>query len=130
MNSIIQKLSTGVLALMLPVISMAQNNSPSPEQDLGFFGDLTRQLSNLIDLLFPVVTGAAVLGFFIGLAKYVFQAGNDEAQEQGKSIMIAGVLALFFIVAIAGIVQALASSLGLEGGTIDGENPVTGGSNI
>jgi len=108
---------------LLPVLTFAQ---PGPQQDLGYIGNAVNQIGNVINLLFPVVTGAAVLGFFIGLAKYIFQAGNEDAQDQGKQIMIAGVVALFFIVAIGGIVNVLATSLGVDTGVIDPGNPVPG----
>jgi hypothetical protein len=80
-------------------------------------GDVITQFSNLLDLIFPVVVSLAVLGFFWGLTQYIWKAGDKEAKEEGRRIMIAGVLGLFLIVAIGGIVDVLMASLDLSGNT-------------
>jgi hypothetical protein len=60
------------------------------------------------------------LAFFFGLAKYIFQAGNEDATERGRRIMVGGTLALFLIATVGGIIQFLAGAL-----DIDTEEPVS-----
>jgi uncharacterized YccA/Bax inhibitor family protein len=124
MKSFVQKAGISLISLLMPIIALGQE---SPQDDLGYLGNLVEQIGSFIDLAIPVVTGAALIGFFIGLAKYVFQAGSDEDQEQGKNIMIAGVVALFMIAAIGGIIEVLTASFGVDEGSIGSEgNPVPG----
>ena len=75
------------------------------------------QTKILINLLFPVVGGLALLYFFWGLAKFILAAGDEEAREKGKSIMIWGIVALFIIVSVWGLVAWLGTLLGIEAGS-------------
>lgn len=71
---------------------------------------------NLIDTLIPIVAGIALLAFFWGLIKYIVQAGSDEGKEKGKQVMIAGIVSLFLIAAIGGIIDFIANTLGVNQG--------------
>jgi len=89
-------------------------------QELEPFANLVDSLGNIVDAAIPVASGLALLAFFFGLAKYIFQAGDEDAQDQGKEIMFAGIIGLFLIAAIGGIVSLLESAFGVEGNdTID-----------
>lgn len=102
-------------ALMFPAVASAQFENVD---------DLITSLQDLVNGLLPLVSAIALLAFFWGLAKYVFQADDEEAKEQGKRIMIGGIIALFLIAAVAGIVQFLEEAFGLDqyGDTIDPSN--------
>ena len=71
-----------------------------------------RSIYTIVRLLVPIVSLLAVIYFFYGLAKYVLSAGDEEKAQEGKSIMIWGVLAMFVLVAIWGIVGFIQSSIG------------------
>jgi hypothetical protein len=70
------------------------------------------QLSNIMGLLIPMALAAALLAFFWGLAKFLFSSGEDT--EGARKIMINGVLALFVMVSIWGIVALLQKTLGIS----------------
>ena len=55
----------------------------------------------------------ALLFFLWGLAKYIFAAGNEEAKESGKRIMIWGIIALFIMASVWGIVAFLQDLFGV-----------------
>lgn len=99
---------------------------PSVAWAASYFGnirDLVLSFKNLLDLAFPVVAGLALLGFFWGLVKYIW--GGAEDKEKGKNIMIYGVIALFVMFAIWGILRFIgAALLGNEGGGIGDPVPV------
>jgi len=71
------------------------------------------QTKILINLLFPVVGGLALLYFFWGLAKLVLNAGDEKGREEGKQIMKWGIVALFVLVSIWGIVIFIQRTLGV-----------------
>ncbi len=110
MNSLARKLGASSFAalLLMPAVVYAQ--------DLGPFETLLDSVQDLVDIALPLAAGIALLGFFFGLAKYIFQAGDEEAQDAGKRIMIWGVVALFLIAAVGGIVELLADAFGVDTG--------------
>jgi len=82
------------------------------------FRDVVFDITDLLRSLIPVLVGAAVLVFFVGLTEYIYQAGDKSAVETGKNRMIAGVIGLVVISAIWGIVAVVGNTFGL------GINPV------
>jgi hypothetical protein len=90
-------------------------------------GVLMKQIGNLVDLALPIVVGVALLGFFWGLAKFIFAAGDEEKRKEARSIMIYGVIALFVMVSVWGLVGFLGQTVGITPGQTSGTIPsVTG----
>lgn len=89
-----------IAVLMFPALAHAQT-----------IGTLIASLQSLIQSLVPVIIGIALVGFLYGLAMYIFKAGDEKATEQGRQMMFWGVIALFIMVSIWGIVQVLQTSL-------------------
>ncbi|MEX2514999.1 MAG: hypothetical protein WD335_02645 [Candidatus Paceibacterota bacterium] len=80
---------------------------------------LITSLGNIVNQLIPLVASLSLLAFFWGLAKYIFNAGSDEGQQQGKRIMIGGIVALFLVASVGGIIEFMATALDIEtGGSI------------
>lgn len=104
-----KKVLTG-LTLLTPALLLAQGDA-----DLGNLEDFALQLRGLIDLLIPIVFGLALLFFLWGLAKYIFAAGDEEAKEEGKRIMVWGIIALFIMASVWGIVAFLQNLFGVDG---------------
>lgn len=82
--------------------------------DFTFFTSLVGNVQEIVDLLIPLVVTLAVLFFFWGLAVFVLNAGDEEKRKEGRNIMVWGIIALFFIVAVWGIVRLLASIFGVD----------------
>ena len=92
---------------------------------------------SVLGLLTPIIFAIAILYFFWGLAKFVMAAGDEEARAQGKSIMLWGIVALFVMVSVYGLVQILQNISGINknatinlpgipGSTADGAGPGAG----
>ncbi|MEK7194350.1 MAG: pilin [Patescibacteria group bacterium] len=102
-----------------PSLALAQG---SP--DLNNLQVLLGSISRLVSAALPIVVGLALLAFFWGLMKFIFAAGNEESKAEGKSIMIYGIIALFVMVAVWGLVGFIAGSLGVQtGGQVTGGIP-------
>ena len=115
------KVFAGVsLALFTPALVMAQIGSDS---DLDGVETFVESLGNIVELLIPIAFAAALLFFFWGLARYILAAGNEEAKESGKNIMIWGVIALFVMASVWGIVAFIGDFFGIQQG---GDAPVPG----
>lgn len=76
-------------------------------------------LLNLVVQATVLVGAAALLFFFWGLATYILNAGNDEKKKEGRNIMIWGLLALFIMVSVWGIINVIRDTLELDDNSIE-----------
>lgn len=78
------------------------------------------KVTNLINQALPLIIGIATIGFFWGLATFVFSAGDEEKRKEARQKMIWGIIAIAVMISIWGLVRFLTTSIGLdEGGTIN-----------
>ena len=74
--------------------------------------DLITAVGGLINPLIVILVGVALLVFFWGLAKFIFRVGGDEkAVEGGKRLMGWGLLALFVMLSVWGIIRFMQNAL-------------------
>lgn len=71
------------------------------------FSDLVCFATGLISMAIPIVAGIALLVFFWGLAMFIKNAGSEDGQGKGRQIMLWGIVSLFVMVSIWGIVAFL-----------------------
>lgn len=103
---------------MLPFFTFAQ--------ELGKTKTLFGSVKTLITgTLIPLVFSLALLMFFWGVVKYIKSEGS--AKEDGRKIMIWGVVAMFVMASIWGIVYLIRSELGI-GSQTNMPLPTIGGS--
>ncbi len=112
------KKALGTLAIYaLPALALAQGTGI----DLGSFDQAVLDIDTIVGNLIPVVTALALLFFFWGLARFILAAGDESAKEEGKRIMIWGVVALFVMAAVWGLIQFIGELFGVDtsGGVIN-----------
>jgi len=107
------KILTSLTLFLFPVMAGAQGIANSA--DAGPFQDL---LENILifsnDVLIPFILGIGFLVLVWGIFKYfIFGGANDEAKEQGKSLIIYATLGFVLIIVFWGIVNLLTTSTGL-----------------
>ena len=108
----IYKVSGLVVASSLPSITYAQEKLGKPRDIFaGIYGIVT-------SILIPLAFTLALLFFFWGVAKYILAVGGD-AKEEGKKIMVWGVIALFVMSSVWGLVYFIRGEL------IGNTNPTT-----
>ncbi len=98
-----------LLASFIPVLALAQAG-----QAIGTLDDIIGQIAGIVQKLIPIAFGLAILGFFWGLAKYIFSAGNEESKVEGKKIMLYGLVAIFVMASVFGIVRLAQRTLGID----------------
>lgn len=106
-----------ILTLLPALIALLQPTVAAGQGSIEDISDLVVAFDNLVSSLIPLAASLALLAFFWGLAQYIFKAGDKEAVAEGQRIMIAGVVSLFLIAAIGGIIELLAESLDINTGT-------------
>ena len=83
--------------------------------------DLISYIGGLVSDATPIVAGLALLVFFWGLVKFIYAAGNEEKRKAGKQVMLWGLIALFVMLALWGILRFLSRSI-LDSG-LGGNDP-------
>jgi len=72
-------------------------------------------IQGVISAAIPVLIGLALLFFIWGVATFILSAGEDDGRKKGRQIMLWGIVALFVIVAVWGLVNLLVETLGVGG---------------
>ncbi|MFH1170097.1 MAG: pilin [Candidatus Vogelbacteria bacterium] len=107
MSKWLNKLTLGVGIALLPVFVFAQSQES--------FKDF---VDKIILLIFKPVTlligGLAVLYFLVGVLKYIQSADNEEKRKEGTMMMTYGIIALFVMVSLWGLVNVLKTTFGLN----------------
>jgi hypothetical protein len=74
---------------------------------------LVTAIGNIINLLIPILIGAAVVVFFYGLILYIW-GNSGESNARGRHTMIAGLGALFVMVSVWGLINLAQGALGVN----------------
>ena len=69
--------------------------------------DFIVSASGIINTLIGITMTLALLFFIWGLAKFILHSGNEETIADGKMLMMWGIIALFVMTSIWGIVNFL-----------------------
>ncbi len=104
-----KKISLLALVFAFPMISMAV-----PATDTSIFTNIGTILGRIV----PILLTLAVIYFFYGLGTYILGAGDEESKSKGRGIMIWGVVALFVMVSVWGLVGVLGEVSGVGAGSV------------
>lgn len=98
-----------VLVILMPLL-------PTVSYGAGYFeksGGILGRIKDIVnDTLIPLAFLCALLFFFWGVAQYIRNAG--EAKDEAKKVMTWGVIALFVMSSVWGLVTVLRSELGIN----------------
>ncbi len=101
------EISLVFLSALLPIVTEAAFSGV-----LGLLADIKLIIVQLI----PVMFGIALIFFFWGMVQFISQAGNDKTREEGKKKMLWGVIALFVMLSIYGILYFIGDLIGIAPG--------------
>ena len=80
--------------------------------------DIIGAAGGLINKLTVISIALAILVFFWGIVKYIFQSDNEKEKGIGKSFMVWGVVALTVMVSVWGIIEFFQLDLDLTNNTL------------
>jgi len=75
--------------------------------------DVAQLFINIFRAFVPVLIGFAVLIFIWGIVRFIAHMDNEQERAAGKKLMVWGVVALFVIVSVWGLVGILLGTFGL-----------------
>lgn len=64
--------------------------------------------------IIPLLFSLATVGFIWGVIQYFLNADNEEKRKKGKSYMVWGLVALFVMFSMWGLVNILTDTFGLK----------------
>lgn len=97
------------LILAVPFIAMATDGATTIKT---IIIEATTVVKLLINLLMPL----AVAIFIWGVVKYIYSSGDEDKRKTAKSYIVYGLIGLFVLITFVGIIQILASTLGVSTG--------------
>lgn len=68
---------------------------------------VAREAISIINLLIPVLVTLALILFFVGLIRYLAKSGDEKGKQRDKEVILWGLIALFIIFSIWGILGIL-----------------------
>lgn len=101
------------------LIAYAALISATPLVASAQFGGVSSYITaagSLINRLTVIVAGIALLVFFWGLVKFIGKAGDEAALAEGRRLMIWGIIALFVMVSVWGLILFVQLQLNINAG--------------
>lgn len=90
---------------------VAEAATTVPPAVLTFIGKISTEILNpIIAIMFAV----AAAYFIYGIARYVWNPDDEKARETGRKAMLWGVVGMFIMVSVFGIMSFLISSIGAD----------------
>tara|TARA_Y100000031_G_C7991980_1_gene279621 strand:- start:51 stop:443 length:393 start_codon:yes stop_codon:yes gene_type:complete len=69
---------------------------------------------NILAAVIPLLAAAALVGFVWGGAKFIYAADDATQRKEGRQVMLYGVIALFVIMTVWGLVALLGDTFGIR----------------
>lgn len=114
MINILNKYKAIAIISLLPLFASAQFQVSEAER-FGGTKKILLAIKSMIGTLIPIAFSLAVLFFFWGVAKFIFASGSGK--DEGKKIMVWGVVAIFVMSSVWGIVAFISDTFNLEKST-------------
>ena len=81
----------------------------APGSEPSTFAEVICIFLGFIGTTIPIMVGLALLAFFWGLANFILSAGDEKKLQDGKKLMFWGIIGLFVMVSIWGIINLIYS---------------------
>lgn len=79
-----------------------------------FKGVVDCLIGGILTPLISLAMGLALVYFLWGVIKYIRQAGDQKSREEARKVMSFGIIALFVMVSVWGLVRIITETLNLN----------------
>lgn len=73
----------------------------------GDANDLINKIREILIRVIPLLIGIAVIVFLVGIIRYITAGEDEEKRRAGRNMMIYGIIGLFVMVSVWGLVNIL-----------------------
>ena len=108
----------------MPVVALAQG------YNVGSLNGMSQTITDILNLIFPILLAISVFVIAWGIFKFILNAGDEEARKTGRSFILWGVVGIFLMLSIWGLVNILVNTFSLNNSAITPGTLVPGGSNV
>jgi len=70
------------------------------------FEAFTGTIIQIVNMVIPIFVTLALIGFLWGMAQTILHADSPDARKQGRNIAVYGIIALFVMLSLWGILRA------------------------
>ena len=95
--------AAGAASALLPMVALAQTGGVQAD----YVNSLLKFVYNFANAAIPVIITLAVLFFLWGLVTFILSSDDPEARDKAKSRMVWGVIIIFVMVSLWGLVNVL-----------------------
>lgn len=103
-----------MLLLVIPTLASAQFTLASAT-----FQSFIMEIVSYIDLINPILIMTSLLVFGWGLSKVIMNSSNATEVKNGREYMIWGIIALFCLMAVYGIISFIQGEFGFSSSSVD-----------
>ena len=89
--------------------------SPFAASAVSNLTDFVTAVTGWVGVIIPLIITISMLFFFWGLLKYFLSGGDEAEKEKSKDFMIWGVVVLFVMASLWGLVAFLQNTVGITG---------------
>lgn len=110
-----KKFLVSASSFLLPVFAFANATPGTPGAAGSAMTTVTEVIArfqSIINLIIPFLVGLAVLVIIYGIFGFVTSAGDEEARATAKQFIIWGVIGVFLMLSVWGLVTILVNSFG------------------
>ena len=118
MKKSVQKVGVTLAVFLMPAVAFAQSLQSTTNATSLFYN-----IKQILNGVIPIIIALAVVYILWGIVQSFIQGGEEE-RKAGHMKILYGIIALFIMVSIWGLVNILVNTAGLQGGTpIQGNQP-------
>ena len=78
--------------------------------------DLAENIGGIFDILAPILIAVVVIYLLYGAFLFALAGGDEDKKEKGKNILLYGLIGVFLIVSIIGLINFVINSINFAGG--------------
>jgi hypothetical protein len=102
---------------LIPIILSAAPMFAFAAETIGSIESLIDKLKTLIGSVVPLLMIIATVVFLWGIISYIMAAGDEEKVKEARSYIIYGLIGLFVMVSVWGLVGVIAGTFGVGSGS-------------
>ena len=98
-------------------VTASASNSNTGNGPLTDISSVIGRITNILNIFVPFLVGLAVLLIIYGIVGYISQAADEEKRKEAKNFVMWGIIAVFVMISIWGLVNILVNTFNLNTST-------------